>query len=76
MYFARRRVARGKRGAWWHPPAYRLLVNDLARFEGGRETAQAALDARSHLATAFLVGGWVLVFALAAFGYYVIRYIA
>lgn len=76
MYFARRRVARGKRGAWWHPPAYRLLVDDLARHEDGQQRAQAALDARSNAATVFLVGGWVVIFALAAYGYYVIQYIA
>jgi hypothetical protein len=76
MYFARRRVARGRTGAWWHPPAYRLLVDDLGRFQDAQETAQAALDARSNLATAFLLGGWVVVAGLAAYGYYVIQYIA
>lgn len=76
MYFARRRVAKGKTGAWWHPPAYRLLVDDLARHTGAPERAQAALDARSSVATAFLVGGWIAVIGLAGYGYYVLRYIA
>jgi hypothetical protein len=76
LYFARRRAAKGKAGAWWHPPAYRLLADDLARYEGGQKSARAALDARSNAATAILVGGWVAIFALAAYGYYVIRYIA
>lgn len=76
MYFARRRVASGKQGTWWHPPAYRLLVDDLARYESAQERARAALDARRSLDTAFLVGGWIVIFALAAFGYYVLQYIA
>ncbi len=76
VYFARRRVAKGKNGAWWHPPAYRLFVDDMARFADAQERAQAALAARSRVATTFLIGSWVLVFGLAAFGYYVIRYIA
>jgi hypothetical protein len=76
VYFARRRVAKGKKGAWWHPPAYRLLVDDLARHAGAQQRARAALDARSSVATRFLVGGWIVVIALAAYGYYVIRYIA
>lgn len=75
-YFARRRIARGKRGAWWHPPAYRLLVDDLARFENAQESARAALNARSNASTVFLIGSWIMVFGLAAYGYYVIRYIA
>ncbi len=76
VYFARRRVARGKQGAWWHPPAYRLLVDDLARYEGAQERARAALDERSSVATAFLIGSWIVIFGLAAYGYYVIQYIA
>ncbi len=76
IYFARRRVAKGKKGAWWHPPAYRLLLDDLARYEGAQQRAQAALDARSNVATAFLIGGWIVIFGLAAYGYYVIQYIA
>lgn len=76
MYFARRRVARGKQGAWWHPPAYRLLADDLGRYEGAQAGARTALDARSNVATGFLVGGWVVTFGLAAYGYYVIQYIA
>jgi hypothetical protein len=76
VYFARRRVAKGKKGAWWHPPAYRLLLDDLARYEGAQQRAQAALDARSNVATVFLVGGWIVIFGLAAYGYYVIQYIA
>lgn len=76
VYFARRRVAKGRKGAWWHPPAYRLLVDDLERHADAQERAQAALDARNSVSTAFLVGGWILVFGLAAYGYYVIRHIA
>jgi hypothetical protein len=75
-YFGRRRVARGKQGAWWHPPAYRLFVDDMARYADAQEQAQAALAAPSSAATAFLIGSWVVVFGLAAYGYYVIRYIA
>ncbi len=76
MYFARRRVVTGKQGAWWHPPAYRLLVDDLARYEGAQARARAALDAHSNVASVILIGGWVGIFALAGYGYYVIRYIA
>ncbi len=76
VYFARRRVARNKKGAWWHPPAYRLFLDDLARNADAQERAQAALAARSNVATAFLIGGWIVIFGLAAYGYYVIRYVA
>jgi len=76
VYFARRRVARGRKGAWWHPPAYRLFVDDLARHADAQERAQAALAARSNVATAFLIGGWIVIFGLAAYGYYVIQYVA
>ena len=76
MYFARRRVARGRHGAWWHPPAYRLLVDDLGRYTDAQERAKAALDARSSVATTFLIGGWVVDAGLAVYGHYVIQYIA
>ncbi len=75
-YFARRRVARGRQGAWWHPPAYRLFVDDLARNADAQERAQAALDARSNLAKAFLVSGWIGIFGLAVYGYYVLQSVA
>jgi len=76
VYFARRRVAKGRKGAWWHPPAYRLLVDDLERHPDAQEHAQAALDQRSGASTALLVGGWIVIFSLAAYGYYIIQYIA
>jgi len=76
MYFARRRVTKGRKGAWWHPPAYRLLVDDLERHPDAQEHAQAALDERSGAATTLLVGGWIVIFGLAAYGYYIIQYIA
>jgi len=76
VYFARRRIARGKAGTWWHPPAYRLYLDDMARHADAQERARAGVAARSSVATAFLVGGWVLLFALAGYGYYVIRFIA
>jgi len=76
IYFARRRVTKGRKGAWWHPPAYRLLVDDLERHPDAQEHAQAALDERSGAATTLLVGGWIVIFGLAAYGYYIIQYIA
>ncbi len=81
IYFARRRVSKGRKGAWWHPPAYRLLVDDLERHPDAQEHAQAALDQRSGAATTLLVGGWIAIFGLAifglaAYGYYIIQYIA
>jgi hypothetical protein len=76
VYFARRRVAKGRKGAWWHPPAYRLLVDDLARHADAQQHARAALDEHSGGSTALLVGGWIVIFGLAAYGYYIIQYIA
>lgn len=76
VYFARRRVARGKKGAWWHPPAYRLFGDDMARHADAQERAHAALDAHSNLAITFLIAGWIVIFGLAAYVYYIIQHFA
>jgi hypothetical protein len=74
-FFAERRVARGKRGQWWQPLAYRVLVDHLADTQGqtGARRGQAA---RGAWVPAVLISSSILLFGLAGYGVYVLRDIA
>jgi hypothetical protein len=74
-FFAERRVARGKRGRWWDPLAYRVLVDYIAdtQGQGGAAAGQAS---RGAWVPAVLIGSSIVVLALAGFGVHVLRDIA
>ena len=74
-FFAERRVARGKRGRWWHPLAYRVLVDHLDDTQG-QTGAQRGQAARGAWVPAVLIGSSFLLFGLAGYGVYVLRDIA
>src|SRR5438270_2066384 len=74
LFYAERRRAAGKPLAAYH----KLVPTFAARYNGvsSSETAAAAVDARDRWATWLLVGSVPIGLALAAFGYYVLAYIA
>jgi hypothetical protein len=74
LFYAERRRAAGKPLAAYH----KLVPTFAARYNGvsSTESAAAAVDARDRWATWLLVGSIPLGFVLAAFGYYVLAYIA
>ncbi len=74
LFFAERRRADGKPLATYH----KLVPTFAARYNGisSSEAAATAVDARGRWATWLLVGSIPIGLALAAFGYYVLAYIA
>ena len=74
LFYAERRRAAGKPLSAYH----RLVPTFAARYNGvsSSESAAAAVEARGRWATWLLVGSVPIGLALAAFGYYVLAYIA
>ena len=74
LFYAERRRAAGKPLSAYH----KLVPTFAARYNGvsSSEAAAAAVDARDRWATWLLVGSIPIGLALAAFGYYVLAYIA
>jgi hypothetical protein len=74
LFYAERRRAAGKPLAAYH----KLVPTFEARYNGvsSSDAAAAAVDARGRWATWLLVGWIPIGLALAAFGYYVLAYIA
>lgn len=74
-FFAERRVARGKRGRWWDPLAFRVLVDYIADTQG-QSGAMQGQAGRGAWVPAVLIGSSILLVALAGFGVHVLRDIA
>jgi hypothetical protein len=74
LFFAERRRAAGKPLAFYH----KLVPTFAARYNGisSQEAAAAAVGERARWATWIPVGSIPLGIGLAAFGYYVLAYIA
>jgi hypothetical protein len=74
LFFAERRRARGKPLAFYH----KLVPTFAARYNGisSQEAAAAAIDERDRWATPLLIASIPIGIGLAAFGYYVLAYIA
>jgi hypothetical protein len=73
LFFAERRRAAGKPLAFYH----KLVPTFVARYNSvSREDAAAAVDERDRTATWILLASIPVGIALAAFGYYVLAYIA
>jgi hypothetical protein len=74
LFFAERRRARGKPLAFYH----KLVPTFAARYNGisSQDAAAAAINLRDRWATPILIASIPIGIALAAFGYYVLAYIA
>jgi hypothetical protein len=74
LFFAERRRARGKPLAFYH----KLVPTFAARYNGisSQDAAAAAINLRDRWATPLLIASIPIGIALAAFGYYVLAYIA
>jgi hypothetical protein len=74
LFFAERRRARGKPLAFYH----KLVPTFAARYNGisSQEAAAAAIEGRDRWATPILIASIPIGIGLAAFGYYVLAYIA
>lgn len=73
-YFAERRVARGGTDHWWEPAPYRATVRQLSKH--GLGEIQRRQAERSRSVTLLMLGGTVLVAALAGYGVYILQHYA
>jgi hypothetical protein len=71
LWFAERRVASGRPPRWYHTPPFKARYNEVKASVGVPPRAHGALALR--VATSTLA---IAVLALAAYGYYVLNYIA
>jgi hypothetical protein len=68
LFFAERRVVKHKPLRWYHPPAFKARYNVV--------THDGCLVEPTKVQSVMMVGGVLVVGALAAFGFYVLNYIA
>ncbi|HWE32217.1 MAG TPA: hypothetical protein VG410_01960 [Solirubrobacteraceae bacterium] len=73
-YFAERRVARGGTDHWWEPAPYRAIVRELSKH--GATEIQRRQAERSRSLTWLMLGGVVVIAALAAYGVYILEHYA
>jgi hypothetical protein len=73
-YFAERRVARGGTDHWWEPAPYRAIVRELSKH--GASEIQRRQAERSRSLTWLMLGGVVVIAALAAYGVYILEHYA
>lgn len=77
LWFAEERVMRGKRLRWWHTPNYRDRY-DAAQRSAAIQHMLSLNSEKSHYGAVrgVMIGSTVVLLALAAFGYYVLTFIA
>ncbi|GAC1509658.1 MAG: hypothetical protein NVS2B12_25720 [Ktedonobacteraceae bacterium] len=76
MFFCRRRVAKGRKPRWWMPPGMRSTISALEMSEGSVEYNREKLALKGRWFSSFVFGSAIVILILAAYGYYIIAYIA
>ena len=76
MFFCRRWVAKGRKTHWWMPPGMRSTINELNMSEASVERNKEKLALKGRWFSPFLFGSAIVLLILAAYGYYIIAYIA
>lgn len=70
LWFAERRYDQKKNVHWYHPPTFKARYNAIA------ESGEIAADKHGRWQSVVMIGALVIGIGLAAYGYYVLSYIA
>jgi hypothetical protein len=76
MFFCRRWVAKGHKPHWWMPPGMRYTISALDMSEDSVEYNKEKLALKGRWFGPFVFGSAIVILILAAYGYYIIVYIA
>jgi hypothetical protein len=76
MFFCRRWIAKGHKPRWWMPPGMRHTISALAMSENAIEYNKEKLALKGRWFSPFVFGSAIVILILAAYGYYIIVYIA
>jgi hypothetical protein len=76
LFICHRWLARGRKAHWWMPPGMRGTIHDLDAREDSAERREEAAAGENRWFGRLVVASAIVTFALAVYGYYIIRYIA
>jgi hypothetical protein len=76
MFFCRLWVAKGRKPHWWMPPGMRYTISALDMSEDSVEYNKEKLALKGRWFGPFVIGSAIVILILAAYGYYIIVYIA
>ncbi len=76
MFFCRRWVAKGRKPHWWMPPGMRSTISALDTSNNSVEENKEKLALKGRWFSSLVFGSAIVLLLLAAYGYYVIAYIA
>jgi len=76
LFFCRRWVAKGRKPHWWMPPGMRSTISALDMSEASVEHNKEKLALKGRWFSPFVFGSAIVILILAAYGYYIIVYIA
>ena len=76
MFFCRRWIAKGRKPHWWMPPGMRSTIQALDMREDSVEHNKEKLALKGRWFGPFVISSAIVILILAAYGYYIIVYIA
>jgi len=76
MFFCRRWVAKGRKPHWWMPPGMRYTIQAFDMREDSLEHNKEQLALKGRWFGPFVIDSAIVLLLLAAYGYYIIVYIA
>ena len=76
LFFCRRWVAKGRKPHWWMPPGMRSTISALTMSEDAVEDNKEKLALKGRWFSPLVFGSAIVILLLAAYGYYIIVYIA
>jgi hypothetical protein len=76
MFFCRRWIAMKRKPHWWMPPGMRYTIQALDMREDSFEHNKEKLALKGRWFGPFVIGSAIVLLLLAAYGYYIIVYIA
>ena len=76
MFFCRRWIATERKLHWWMPPGMRYTIRALAMSENPVEQSKEKLALKGRWFGPFVIGSAIVILILAAYGFYIIEYIA
>lgn len=76
MFFCHNWVAKGRKPHWWMPPGMRSTISELDMREDSAEHNKEKLALKDRWFGLFVFGSVIVILILAAYGYYIIVYIA
>jgi hypothetical protein len=76
LFFCRRWIAKGRKPQWWMPQGMRSTIRALDMREDSVEHNKEMLALHGRCFGPFIIGLAIVILILAAYGYYIIAYIA